>query len=207
MTGLSITTSQNIIPIWLRDTYARVQPGPLFNMEGYHEQNRNTEIEAAKSLSEKSLPSGSNLFLRGSDIFLYLSKHQDDVCDYTVSIIIHALRDLYWANRYLLSEDEITQLDIATQTPLPSFKNIFEYSSLEKYGKIFNTPLFQLFGDITPYSVINIPVKHFIESININAPIQAQLVGTDIIIQLDYELYDFWDVDTESIINYVDLKC
>lgn len=199
--------TQNVIPIWLRDTYARVQSGPLLSAEGYREENRNTEIEAAKSISQQSLPADENLFIRGSDVFTYLSKYRGDICSQTVAIIIRGLRDLYWTNRFSLSEDEITRLDITTRKPLPSFKDIFEYSSLDKYRDIFNTPLFQLFGDITEYSVINIPAKHFIESININAPIQAKIVGTDIVIQLDYQPYDLWDPDTKSIINYIDLKC
>jgi hypothetical protein len=199
--------TQTIIPIWLRDTYARVQPEPLLHLEGHIEENRNTEIEAAKALSHQSLPTGENLFLRSSDIFAFLSKHAGDICDQTVAIIIRGLRDLYWNNRFSLSDDELIQLDIATRKPLPSFKNVFEYSSLEKYRDIFNTPMFQLFGDITEYNVINVPVKYFIESLNNNVPIQAEILGTGIIIQFDYEMYDFWDPDTESIINHIDLKC
>ena len=206
MTDVFIDRSQNIIPIWLRDTYAHVQLGPLFTAEGFQEETRNTEIEAAKSLSQTSLPSRDNLYFRGSDVFVHLAKHQNNIANQTVTIIIHGLRDLYWTNRHGLSNDEKIQLDIAMKTPLPSFKNIFDYPSLDKYREIFNTPLFQLFGNITPYSVLNIPVKHFVESININAPIQAKLLGTNIIIQLDYQEYDLWDPDTESIINNIDLK-
>lgn len=209
--------AQTIIPIWLRDTYARVQPEPLTTVHGHSEENINTEIEAAKSLTNQSLPPGENLFLRSSDIFLFLSSHISNIsdrsssltniCDQTVAIVIRALSDLYWNNRFSLSDEEIIHLDTATKKPLPSFKNVFEYSSLDKYRDLYTTPLFQLFGDITEYNVINVPVKYFIESINHNLPIQAELVGTGIIIQFNYEKYDFWDPETNSIIDHIDLPC
>jgi hypothetical protein len=199
-----INQQSRIIPIWLRDTYARIQSDSLYDLKGYNEENVNSEMGARDSLSKGI--SKSDLFLSGGDVFIYLNRNLDHgVCSQTVSIIIHGLRDLYWTNRSMLSIDELPLLQLAMRQPLPTFKNIFEYKSLEPFRDIINTPMYQLFGIITPYSVIHIPVRHFIESINRNEPIQAALTGTDIIIQLNYQPYDFWDFDTQSIINHINL--
>lgn len=203
-TDISEQPTNAIIPIWLRDTYAHIQDGPIYDLQGYFEEDRNTEITAYNNL--KSNDFESNFFLTGADVFAYISKHPN-MCERTVTIVIHGLRDLYWDNRKSLSQDEIIELELAMRQPLPIFKNIFDYNSLASLTDKIRTPLFQLFNTITPFSVINIPVRHFVESININAPIQAELMGTNIIIQFDYQPYDFWDVETQKLITHIDLQC
>jgi len=200
----STIKSSRIIPIWLRNTYVRVQPVPLYNLTGYYEENLNTEIAAKESLSKDI--SKSDLFISGGDVFSYLNKNLDHgICNQTINIIVQGLRDLYWNNRNMLYRNELTRLELAMKQPLPRFKNIFEYKSLQPFRDVINTKMFQLFGAITPFSVIHIPVRNFIEFINRNEPIQVTLTGTDITIQFNYQPYDFWDFDTQSMINYIDL--
>lgn len=194
-----------IIPIWLRDTYVRTQPDLLYELNGFNEENRDTEIAAIDSLSQGITK--SDLFLSGGDVFIYLNRNLDhEVCSQTINIIIRNLHDLYWTNRDTLSEIQIRQLEIALKQPLPTFKNIFEYKSLDQLRNTINMPMFQLFGTITPFNVIYVPVIDFIESINKNEPIRAILPGTDIIIELHYQPYDFWDFDTNSLINHIDIE-
>lgn len=152
----------------------------------------------------------TNFFISGGDVFGYLNRHLDrEICNYTVSIVIRGLRDLYWNNRLTLPRDEDVQLDNAMRQPLPSFKNIFDYdeiNTIEGIDELIDIPVYQLFGTITPYSVIHIPVRHFIQSLNINAPIRVALADTNIIIQLDYQQFDFWDSKADSIIKYINLN-
>jgi hypothetical protein len=203
---MASTTQLPIIPIWLRDTYAHVQDNPIYDLQGYFEEDRISEVAAYNQLNLDSNNFEANFFLRSSDIFTYISKHQD-MCDRVITIVIHGLRDVYWDNRKLLPPDEVVELELAMRQPLPVFRNIFDYKSLAGLTDRIRTPLFQLFNTITPFSVINIPVRYFIESINMNAPIQVELMGTNIILQFDYEPYDFWDFSTQKLITHIDLQC
>lgn len=215
------TSKSIIIPLWLRDTYAKVQLRPLYDLQGPLRESFNTEEDAQKSLAqqitgfdlnnESSLTSvplmDSNIFISGGDVFGYLSrKIRRKNCNGVVTIVINSLRDLYWDNRQTLPREEVTQLEIALHRPLPKFKNIFEYKSLQSLSETIDLPLYQMFGTITPYSVIHIPIKYFVRMLNDKMPIQVALSGTNIIIQLDYAQYDFWDPISKSLIEYIDLS-
>ena len=218
----NISRSYPIIPLWLRDTYGRIQPEPIYNLEGPLEENRSSEEAAYRSHSRGI--SNSDLFLNGGDIFGYINKNKS-LCinrsgsngpggpganepgfNQVITIVIHSLRDLYWNYRAMLSPDQLVQLNMAMDEPLSTFKNIYDYKSLEKFRDMTDTPLYQMFGTITPYSVLYIPVRNFIETINNNEPIQIALDNIGIIIQLDYQQFDFWNFDTQSIVNKIDLS-
>ena len=67
-------------------------------------------------------------------------------------------------------------------------------------------PMFQVYGNITPYDSVHIPVKYFLESINQKIPIIVELEGIGISIQFSYEEYDFWDPEKNRIIDTIDLN-
>lgn len=202
---VSLGSDVVIIPIWLRDTYAHVQSGPIYNLQGPLGENLTSGKEAKDSLS-KGIEE-SNIFLSGADVFSYLNTRiNKQLCNQTVTIVIRSLRDLYWDNRHSLPSDVLTELEIAMKEPLPTFKNMFEYKSMQNLSESIKLPLYQLFGTITPFSVLHIPVSYFIEALNAKVPIQIVLENTNIIIQLDYEQYDFWDIISESMVDYIDIK-
>lgn len=199
-----------VIPIWLRDTYARIHSEPIYHLQGPLNETSATEEAAIQSL--QSLPSvglQSDLFFSGGDIFTQLSRNQSQagLCDQTITIVIHSLRDLYWNIRSVLSREETAQLEVALKQPLPRFKNIFEYSKFENARDRSPIPLYQMFGTITPFSVIHIPVKHFIEALNAKQPLQVILAATEVMIQLDYKDYDFWNPETQSLLTHIDIRC
>lgn len=195
----------SIIPIWIRDTYAKIQPTPIYNLQGPLRENINSEIEAREALSQGI--EKSNLFLSGADVFGYLNRNINrELCDQTVTIVIHSLRDLYWNNKQTLPREIVSNLEIALRDPLPTFKNVFEYISIQNLSESLDLPLYQMFGTITPFSVLHIPVTYFIEALNAKVPIQVALENTNIIIQLDYEQYDFWDTISESMVDYIDIQ-
>lgn len=199
---LPISASPVIIPIWLRDTYAYVHPTPVYNLQGPFRENIHTE-EAARQLLTKNI----NLFLSGADVFSYLNRNiSKGVCNQTVTIVIHSLRDLYWNYRKILPHETVSNLEMAMREPLPTFKNVFEYKSIQQLSESIDLPQYQMFGTLTPFSVLHIPVRFFIESLNAGVPIQIALEDTNIIIQLDYEKFDFWDTITKSLIDYIDLQ-
>ncbi len=211
-----------IISLSLRDTYAQIQHLPIHNFKGINDNISTSEIYPNDSLNQvldnleidpdKYLNNifASDLFLSSNDIFGYLSKNiTSSMCDDIITIVINNLQDLYWNNRSLLTQEEEHLLEIDTNKIPPTFKNIFEYKHLTKYSNKIYTPIYQLYGDITPHTSLYIPVKDFIKSINIKEPIHVRLENIDIIIQLDYELYDFFNFETEFVYNCINLnkKC
>ena len=82
---------------------------------------------------------------------------------------------------------------------------MFEYKNLDDQRGVIPVPVYQLFGTITAFSVIHIPVRHFVEALNTQQPLRVALSGTNIILELQYKPYDFWDPGTESLVNYIPL--
>lgn len=200
--GFNIPTTTRdvaIIPLWLRDTYALVHNEPLNRLQGPLNENASTEEIAQSALLEGS---DTPLFLSGGDIYTHIGRNSNKFCNQTVTIVIRGLRDLYWNVRQTLPD--IAQLEIAARQPLPVFKNIFEYTSLENMRDFYPSPLYQMFGTLTPYNVIHVPVRHFVETLNARLPLKIILADTEVMIQLDHEPYDFWDPESESLIDHVD---
>lgn len=193
-----------VIPLWLRDTYARVTPAPIYDLAGAVTEDAQSNIAARDALQQEAIGADSGLFRSGDDIFSYLSK-RSDLCNQTITFVIIGLRDLYWNNRGNLSREEIGKLEYALRYPLPSFKNVFEYKNLDDQRGVIPVPVYQLFGTITAFSVIHIPVRHFVEALNTQQPLRVALSGTNIILELQYKPYDFWDPGTESLVNYIPL--
>lgn len=194
-----------VIPIWLRDTYARVQTGELFSFEGIHEASKESESSAADSIIKGF--SEPNFFIEGSNLFGYFDRSLNStVCNQTISIVIQGLRDLYWNNRDKLPVEEQRPLEIAMKQSPPSFHNIFNYKSLTRLRDQILVPMFQVYGNITPYDIVQVPVRHFLDSINKKIPIVVELEGIGIIIQFSYAEYDFWDPEEKRIIDTIDLN-
>jgi hypothetical protein len=194
-----------IIPLWLRDTYARITPTPIYDLAGFVTEDIQSSVAARDALQQEVAGTSSDLFRSGADIFSYLSEHLD-LCGQTITFVIIGLRDLYWTNRDNLSREEIDKLHVALRYPLPNFKNIFEYKNLDSQRGVIPVPLYQLFGTITAFSVIHVPVKYFIAALNAQQPLRVALSGTNIVIELQYRPYDFWDPGSESLINHIELS-
>jgi hypothetical protein len=200
-----MNTSLQITPLWLRDTYARVQSDPMFTLEGYTGTNLEAETKALESITSGF--SEPNLFIGSNNIFAYLDRTVNlSLCSNYISIVIPGLRDFYWNKRSLLSQEESIHLSIAMKNPSPSFKNIFDYKSLKQLRGSSFVPMFQLYGNITVYDVVHVPVSHFLECINSKSPISIQLEGVPIGINLMYSDFDFWDPDQQKVINNIDIS-
>ena len=198
-----------VIPIWLRDIYAKIEPYPLTNMDGADTDivnSNETELMAMNELA-KPLPQTS-FFIRGNEIYSYLTRYLNAAtCNYTITFVIVSLRDLYWNQRQNLNTEQLTELDDAMNKSLPEFHSIFDYPSLSNIGSTMATSLFQLFGTITPFNVIHVPVRDFITAINKQAMIPVLLPELNIILQLSYEIADFWDVLSQQLITTIPLQC
>jgi len=196
---LPITSNPIItIPLWLRDTYLIINSMPINNIHGPLNETMHTEISAKEAL----LHSDTQLFISGSDIIPYIHRHlSPSIYEETITIVIHSLRDFYWNIRHSLLPNEIALLEVTLKQPLPKFKNIFDYKSISPINNPI--PLYQLFGTISPFSVLHIPVRYFIQCVNDNIPIRVSLNNTEIVIEIQYQSYDFWDIASQSLITKI----
>lgn len=182
----------------LNDIYAYVGE-KILNWSGYKQVSEQSEYAAYIGYYQTdSELTPSKLFEGASNIYLDVSKGQYDG-DEIVNLIIPGLRDIYKEHRHHLQDDERLYLD-AMSKEVPTFKNISEYNSI-KYND--DITLYQFFGDITPYDVIHIPLKQFIEIINSNEMFLVELYPIKFMLKITYDKSDFYDVEKGEIITNV----
>lgn len=198
-----------VIPIWLRDIYVKVEAFPITNVIGESIFSNVTEDTEKLAVAELSKPFPKTaFFIKGNELYSYLARYLDgEVCNYVLTFVLISLRDLYWNERHKLTAQQLAQLELSMNSALPQFYNIFNYPSLSNIGSKMATSAYQLFGTITPFSVIHVPVDDFINAVNKNQPIPVLLPELDIILQLTYEPSDFWDVLTNQLLTNVALQC
>jgi len=195
-----IISPRNIkhIPIQLRDTYARVQLEPIFNLEGSKEPTVNADILG--HLTE------SKHFLASNNMFGYIYRTAETInSNDMITIVIQGLRNLYWDNRLLLPQDDRLRLEQSMGTSLPKFYNVYEYKSLAPLRKSADMVEYEVLGNITPYDVVHIPVLTFVEAINEKKIIEFNLEYIGVNIALTYKLYDLWDQGYERIIDHINI--
>ena len=189
-----------VIPINLRDIYARVQADKIINWYGFKDEDYDYfEKTVRRNISTKI--ENSDYFVNAGNMFAYLWKHIDSInCGDIVNIVIPGLRNIYYNHRAFLSKDEKNLLETSMKQPLPQFLSIYgdnKNPTMEEY---------QLFGDITAYDVIHIPVISFIKSINDKKPLSIQLYPLNVKIVLTHSQSDLWDIEYQQIINYIDIQ-
>ena len=209
------------IPINLADVYARVQADRIFNWYGFQERSDASEDSANRAVRMES--GGSSNFLRANNMFPYLWRNlRSSNCNDVVNIIIPGLRNIYYNHRGLLPRAEQPLLESVMERPLPQFESIWNYLSLQGYGRMAKSPCgsrsrsfssvqtnmseYQLFGSITPYDIVHIPVRHFVDAINRKNPISVQLYPLNVIINIVYSESDLWDIEYQQIIDNINLE-
>lgn len=198
------------IDIYLRDVYARVQSSAITEFTGLSTQNDDSERAAIKRITTGEF--SQEYFLKATDIYRYLYRHKSSHEHDIVTIVIPGLRDQYYSNKLMFNTDERQDITIKMSTPRPTFFNIWDYKKLEHYQDIFtrisNDPVldsglieYQVFGEITPYDVVHISVKDFIQAINDRQPIIINIPLMTI--TLWYEPSDFFDPQFDMVLTQV----
>lgn len=160
---------------------------------------RNTYVSIDKSnLNNNNL--NSTLFIAGNDLPRYIKENRYKIFDNDIiSIIDPNLNSLYWDNRELLSITDLENLtDYMKQASI-------EFIRLDTDS--LNTQMYVL-NDIDndndiDYNILYITVKDFIKAINSNNSIVTKSPKADINIELQYELYDFYNNVTQKIDNFI----
>jgi hypothetical protein len=192
--------SQINILIYLRDTYGRIESDPIYDFNGYrrYEQGREAAIRAVNDYKL-----GSKHFLRTTNLYGYLDRTINERCNDIITIVIPNLRNVYFNNRQRLSEEERRKLTVAVQEPLPKFKSIYDYPDLEILATEAHVPEYQVYGDITKYDVLHLPVRLFVEQINKREPLIFILKDVNVKISLSITPDDFWDNEYHRLITNV----
>jgi hypothetical protein len=117
-----------------------------------------------------------------------------------ITLFVPGLRGIYWQYRNRLSVQDQEQLDIT-----------MDRADLEILDDITYTPGFPpkivesylARGPLTKYDVLTISVKDFIQHFNKSLPLRLELDHTNVIVQISYKPYDFWDPERQEVISYI----
>lgn len=115
----------------------------------------------------------STVFYSGIDLFTKLAT-EEHTGDEIITFTMKGLRNLYYSNRDQLDQDTTIDLQIAIASPI---------------------------DEITRFDVFHISVCDFIDLIRSNESIEIQLSPTNLLIELQYEPYDFWSDEYQQIIT------
>lgn len=165
------------VSLLLKDVYGTVSDKPVYIMPGLLEGDLAAEYVAEKSFSGQNGPA---LFVRGDEIYKHLER--SGVKEGYVTIVVSGLPNIYSRNKEMLSQKDSVNLELAVLRPLASFKNIFKYDAIRPFAENASMSLYQLFGDVTPFNIVYIPVadyKYFVEN---SVPVTVRLNAIDQII-------------------------
>lgn len=193
----------------LSDIWANIQPEPIYNLEGrkieeWDTQNIDSQEDAVTFA--KSDGSSPSYFITGNKIVAYLARYKVP-CTNIITFVIPTLRNLYWDNRLAFPTNIISYMEPDIKEALPRFYDIFNYNKLKDAEPIDDITRYQLFGTISPYDVIHIPVSLFISAFNSRTPFDVRLGESNIIVRLTYEEYELWDESLQRIITFIPDQC
>lgn len=142
-------------------------------------------------ITKNGVINNNDLFKKGNDIFHYLKYNKQKINNNDIIVFYHPnIINLYWLSRELLNPKELSDLKFYIREPSPTFE------ILEQGGYSFT-------GDINNYRAIYVKVKDFINFVNDNRPIISEMSMLSKNINLEYELYDFYNFDINQIDNHM----
>lgn len=136
-------------------------------------------------------------FIKGNDLPKFIKENNSKILDSDIiSIIDTNMNNIYWNNRELLS---ITDLEKLTDTI-----SYYPIEFVRSEDELTNLQVFLLQNNIIiDYNVLYITVRDFIKFINSNKPIVIKLPKMSINIEIQYELYDFYNELTNHIDDFI----
>lgn len=136
-------------------------------------------------------------FIKGNDLPKFIKENNSKILDSDIiSIIDTNMNNIYWNNRELLSITDLEKL-----------MDNMKYYPIEFVRSDYNPKNFQIFllqrNIIIDYNVLYITVGDFIKYINNNKYIVTKLPKMNKNIEIQYELYDFYNESTNRIDNFI----
>lgn len=179
-------------------TYAYLGPSPVFSLMG------KPNDDAVVNMYVHGDPEPT-LFRDTSRLMPYLARTLSSHCSDIVTIVVPGLRYLYSNNLDLVSLDRHAHIGVAIKDPLPRFVSIFDIPALEN-SVVRNSAIeYQLDGVVNDLDVLHISVRDFVTAVNEKRPIRFLLPESDLLVELNYTVSDFWDEDYGMNIGYLDL--
>lgn len=181
-------------------TYSRVQADPLL----YMDRKRPSPGRAKRGL--EMMEHGAQLFLSTVNMYNYLEQNWIKHRNHIITIVVPFLRDFYHLNIDFFYPDGLAEFSDTIYTQDPdnrgvNFYNVYYYPEVGSQGQLRNISEYQLDGVITKYDIVQLPARDFIDTINLNSPLNFTLLFDKwpVILSLTYEESDLWDYETQSI--------
>lgn len=198
-------TTEIQVPVHLRSTFCRIEPNIIKNYDGPTEVSYLTEEAALSTVMNGQ--GGSLHFLTGDNMFAYVYKMiKSDKCSHKITFVVPGLRNLYWNHRKQLSDSDLSELKIAMNKPEPTFHDIFVYDRMFEYKKNADVSEYQIIGSITPFDVVHLPMIKFVYLLNNKGKLLFKLMSTNVILELQYEKYDFWDNEYNKLLENIEIN-
>lgn len=119
-----------------------------------------------------------------------------------------------------MDESERPVIDATIDRPSFEFYDIYDYPSVSETIRNDDLAQYQLIGKVTPYDVLHISVNDYVTyiknkvpiTIAVNSyvtriengvPITVIIPNNELMMELDYEEYDFWDQAYSAIIDNI----
>lgn len=135
-------------------------------------------------------------FIKGNDLPRYIKENNYKISDNDIiSIIDTNINSIYWDNRELLSITDLENLTDYMKTP------IIEFSKLDTDPS--NIQIYSIDNSNIDYNMLFIKVKDFVKYINNNTSVPIKFPKINMNIELQYELYDFYNNTTNKIENFI----
>jgi hypothetical protein len=161
----------------------------------------NDELVVLESIITDSIPRFIDLVLYGANNYeLDYSTMDEDITQNTpdgglIPVEITPVeRNLI--EGYVRSARKLNQLD-KEAPPIPA----------DEYKSIYQLEIYNPHGFITPFDVVHISVKEFVNRLNSHQPLEFKLSSTNVYLVLAYRPYDFYDQETKQLLVDLSVIC
>lgn len=164
----------------------------VFELQEMQRAVRLRDIHA--TISEDSNTEEELVVLPANRLFSFIRRNSSEISrDHIVTLVFGGLRDLYFERRDLLSPRERISLDVATHSRLVDIT--YDETSEEATA-----------GNVTPFDVLRLTVGEFVDFLNSKESISLSIDSIGVEMIVEYKRYDFWDEDSNRLVETVDLE-
>jgi hypothetical protein len=183
----------------MKGTYSYIGPSSISSVVG----ERHDDAVIDHYISGGSEPM---LFRDTGRLMPYLARTLMAHCDNIITIVIPGLRYTYFNNLDLVTPDRHSLIGVLVKDPLPRFTSIFDIPALANLPIRNSAEEYQLTGIMNQLDVVHIRVQDFVTAVNQKRPIRFILPGTNLTVELNYSIDDFWDDQYQTTVGYLDLS-
>jgi hypothetical protein len=189
-----------VFTLRLNSTFAWVAPEPIMAFSGYKEINKVSEANARRSVVLPIRESGN--FISGNKVISYLYQDPSQINN-IITLAVPGLRGMIWEYRRSVVEAQRPAIEASIDRPLFEFYNIYDYSSVSETSRDDDLSQYQLIGKVSQFDVLHITVADYVAYINNNVPITITIPNSELVVELYYDTYDFWDEAYQTILNNI----